>query len=77
MFITGISTVVFLAGVSTVVFLAGVSTVVFIAMFVDGTAEADDTPEVLELPLRLASSLMMEENPQFLMRATASATNGC
>ena len=77
MFITGMSTVVFLTGMSTVVFLTGMSTVVFIAMFVEGTAEVDDAAEVEELPLRLASSLMMEENPQFLMRATASATNGC
>ena len=57
--------------------ITGMSTVVFIAIFVEGTVEVDDTAEVEELPLRLASSLMMEENPQFLMRATASATNGC
>lgn len=67
----------FITGISTVVFFTGMSTVVFIAMFVEGTAEVDDDAEVEELPLRLASSLMMEENPQFLIRATASATNGC
>ena len=77
MFITGISTVVFLRGMSTVVFLTGMSTVVFIAMFVEGPAEGDDAAAVEEVPFRLARSLMMEENPQFLMRATASATNGC
>ena len=77
MFITGMSTVVFFTEMSTVVFFTGMSTVVFIAMFVEGTAEVDDAAEMEELPLRLASSLMMEENPQFLMRATASATNGC